>query len=90
MTALTPLTVLGALTAQAVQVVQAATPAPTPVPAEATGPGIWGFVVTFALVVVCIPLFLSMTRKVRKVRYTDQPEWTADAGGTAPDGAPRD
>lgn len=52
----------------------AATPTPSPEPAAATGPGIAGFLVTFALVVACIPLFLSMTRKVRGVRYRDQSE----------------
>lgn len=59
----------------------AATPTPSPAPAAATGPGIAGFLVTFALVLACIPLFLSMTRKVRGVSYRD-PQ------GPEPDGAP--
>lgn len=51
----------------------AVTPGPTPVPqpVEQTGPGIVGFLVTFALVLVCIPLFLSMTRRIRGVGYRD-------------------
>ena len=61
-----------------------ATPTPSPEPAAATGPGIAGFLVTFALVVACIPLFLSMTRKIRGVRFRD-PDGTGAAA--APDGA---
>lgn len=65
-----------------------ATPTPSPEPAAATGPGIAGFLVTFALVVACIPLFLSMTRKIRGVRYRDQsePGEADDAGDAAPSG----
>lgn len=59
-----------ALTA-AVALTGLATPTPVPEPAAATGPGIAGFLVTFALVLACIPLFLSMTRKVRGVRFRD-------------------
>ena len=69
----------------------AATPSPTPAPAAATGPGIAGFLVTFALVVACIPLFLSMTRKIRGVRYRDRDESgeTRDAAPSGPDTGPR-
>ncbi|GEN79665.1 hypothetical protein [Actinotalea fermentans] len=64
----------------------AATPTPSPEPAAATGPGIAGFLVTFALVVACIPLFLSMTRKVRGVRYRDADGGAAASRGEAGDG----
>lgn len=68
----------------------AATPAPTPVPQAQTGPGIAGFLVTFALVLVCIPLFLSMTRKIRGVGYRDAGAHEAPGGDVvegAEDGA---
>lgn len=69
----------------------AATPTPSPEPAAATGPGVAGFLVTFALVVACIPLFLSMTRKIRGVRYRDQsePGEAGDAAPSGPDAEPR-
>ena len=79
--------VLGALAAVAPGLpaqLMGVTPTPVPEPTAATGPGIWGFLVTFALVVACIPLFLSMTRKVRGVAYRDG---VTGAPGTAgPDG----
>lgn len=83
-----------AVTLAVASALAAATPTPSPEPAAATGPGIAGFLVTFALVVVCIPLFLSMTRKVRGVRYRDQAEHgdAGDAGDAAtpgPDARPR-
>lgn len=64
---------------------------PVPEPTAATGPGIWGFLVTFALVLACIPLFLSMTRKVRGVQYRggeavgspEDPDARADADADA-------
>src|SRR5665647_1910306 len=34
-------------------------------------PGLIGFLVTLALVLACIPLFRSMTSKVRGVQYRD-------------------
>ena len=66
-----------------------AVPSPTPTPdaAPVTGPGVVGFLVTFALVVACIPLFLSMTRKIRGVRYRDEQasaEGPADGDAGAP------
>ena len=57
-----------------------ATPSPVPEPVAGTGPGLVGFLVTLALVVVCIPLFRSMVRMGRGVAYRDP------AGG-APDDA---
>lgn len=49
-----------------------AVPTPTPsATAAVTGPGVVGFLVTIALVAVCIPLFVSMARKIRGVRFRD-------------------
>ena len=83
---------LALLAAPVVAAVTGTTPGPTaPAPAS-SGPGIVGFLVTFALVVACIPLFLSMTRKIRGVRYrsgADAPEGSAAGpGADGPDGAP--
>lgn len=52
-----------------VLVVAAVTPPPGqgPAPDEVT-PGILGFLVTLAVVLACIPLFRSMTSKVRGVQ----------------------
>lgn len=36
---------------------------------QSGGPGFVGFVITFALTGVCILLFLSMSRHLRKVRH---------------------
>ena len=43
-------------------------------------PGLIGFLATFAIVVVSVLLFLSMTRHLRKVSYRSQhlPEQPAD------------
>lgn len=72
----------------------AETAPPSPAPGEEvpgySSPGVVGFLVTFGLVVACIPLFVSMARKVRGVRYggpADDPEGPAGARGEAsPDG----
>lgn len=47
---------------------------------QSTGPGFIGFVVTFALAVVCILLFRSMTKHLRKVRR-DQSSGAVDGKG---------
>lgn len=61
-------------------------PAPTvPTDGEDPGynsPGVVGFLVTFALVVACIPLFMSMVRKIRGVRTKG--DAAPDDGATAP------
>src|SRR5665647_2586934 len=48
-------------------VLAATAPATEPV----GSPGLIGFLVTLALVLACIPLFRSMTSKVRGVQYRD-------------------
>ena len=58
------------------------TPTPTPEVVGSPGPGVVGFLVTIALVAACIPLFLSMTRKIRGVRFRDE---QADLADGAPD-----
>jgi hypothetical protein len=54
-----------------------ASPAPVVVPsADVTSPGLTGFLVTFALALACVLLFLSLTKQLRTVSHR--------AAGTAP------
>jgi hypothetical protein len=49
-----------------------ATPSPSPtsrVPDELVTPGVWGFVITFALVIGVVLLIVDMVRRVRRVTY---------------------
>ena len=68
------------------------TSSPTPTPGELdpndVSPGLLGFAVVFAIVLLCIPLFRSMTSKIRRVEHgTD--EASGPAGGTGePDSSP--
>lgn len=51
---------------------------------EEVSPGVIGFLVTLALVLACIPLFRSMTSKLRGVQHRDEPgELPGDAGRAA-------
>lgn len=54
--------------------------APGGVAREDVSPGVIGFLVTLALVLACIPLFRSMTGKVRRVQHRDPEDAGADAG----------
>ena len=67
-------------------------PTPSPVPtsgvdADLVTPGVWGFAVTFLLVVVVVLLIIDMTRRIRRVTHRAQvrdalaAEQLADAGG---------
>ena len=52
-------------------------PAPSPVPtsgvdADLVTPGVWGFVITFLLVVAVVLLIIDMTRRIRRVTYRAQ------------------
>jgi hypothetical protein len=52
-------------------------PTPSPVPtsgveADLVTPGVWGFVVTFLLVVVVVLLIIDMTRRIRRVTHRAQ------------------
>jgi hypothetical protein len=63
--------------------------APPPTPAGEldpydVSPGLIGFLVVFAIVLACIPLFRSMTGKLRKVEHRAR---TLDAGAAAGDPA---
>lgn len=67
----------------------AATPSPEPAtipPADITSPGIVGFIFTFGLALVCVLLFLSLTKHLRKVNrraaQLAQDEADEDARGT--------
>lgn len=69
-------------------------PTPSPVPtsgvdADLVTPGVWGFVVTFLLVVVVVLLIIDMTRRIRRVTHRAQVKEqlaaeTAAEEGTAP------
>ena len=51
---------------------QAATPSPAPSPnvdADLVTPGVWGFVITAAVMVVVIVLIIDMVRRMRRVNY---------------------
>lgn len=50
--------------------------------ASDVSPGLLGFLVIFAAVVVCIPLLRSMVGKIRGVQHSDLPD--ADAADTDP------
>lgn len=70
-----------------------ATPSPDPGlrqgvdPVDVT-PGVLGFLVIFAAALACIPLFRSMTTKVRRIEYLAQREADEAAEADA-DGEPR-
>lgn len=55
---------------------------------DSVTPGVLGFLVTLFVVGACIPLFLSMTRKVRRVQHRARLEEEAGAAdGAAATGA---
>ena len=67
------------------------TPSPVPssgVPDELVTPGVWGFVITFLLVIAVVLLILDMVRRIRRVTYRAQVKEAlaaeAAAEGTAP------
>jgi hypothetical protein len=50
-----------------------ASPTPTPGPdADLVTPGIWGFVITFAVIVAVVVLIIDMARRMRQVTYRAQ------------------
>ena len=92
---------LGGLTANLAgwSAVPGATPEPGPgvdtLDPNAVTPGVLGFLVIFAVVLACIPLFLSMTGKLRRVEHRARTEASGESGleptttpGTGPDTAP--
>ncbi|WP_250447361.1 hypothetical protein [Actinotalea sp. C106] len=52
---------------------------------ESVTPGLLGFMVIFLAVLVCIPLFLSMTGKLRRVEHRRRREDTEQEPGSGPD-----
>lgn len=47
----------------------ASTPPPFDGDPDTITPGVWGFVVTFAVVIVVVLLILDMVRRTRRIRY---------------------
>lgn len=70
--------------------VPGATPEPSPgvdtLDPNAVTPGVLGFLVIFAVVLACIPLFLSMTGKLRRVEHRARLE--GDDAGAGPEAVP--
>lgn len=69
----------------------AATPSPAPSPKvdpTLVTPGVWGFVITAAIMIVVILLIIDMVRRIRRVNYRaeirQRLEDEAAAGGEAP------
>ena len=52
---------------------------PSGVADELVTPGVWGFVITFALVIVVVLLIIDMVRRVRRVRYRAEANERLDA-----------
>jgi hypothetical protein len=48
---------------------QAPTPPPSEVDENLVTPGVWGFVITFAIAVLVVLLVVDMVRRLRRVRY---------------------
>jgi len=69
-----------------------AVPSPSPTLGELdpndVSPGLLGFAVIFGVVLLCIPLFRSMTGKIRKVEHSAEPEDDAAAGAPPSDQVP--
>lgn len=72
-----------------------AVPSPSPSPAGEldpydVSPGLLGFLVIFAVVLACIPLFRSMTGKVRRLEHRARAEADAEQGRAGADAAEGD
>jgi hypothetical protein len=54
----------------------AATPTPAPGPgdfdADSVTPGVWGFVLTIAVILAVVVLIVDMVRRIRRVNYRAQ------------------
>lgn len=53
-------------------------------------PGVWGFVITFAVAVVIVLLIMDMVRRIRRVRYRDDIARKLDAEQHERDVQPHD
>jgi hypothetical protein len=63
---------------------------PSDVDANLVTPGVWGFVITFALAVIVVLLIVDMVRRTRRVRYRAEANERLDAeeaGGAERSGA---
>ena len=52
-----------------------ASPVPTPPPGfdeDTVTPGVWGFVITFLVIVAVVLLIVDMVRRIRRVTYRAQ------------------
>jgi hypothetical protein len=66
------------------------TPSPSPtsgVDADLVTPGVWGFLVTFLLVVAVVLLIIDMTRRIRRVTHRAQVREQLAAEAAAADDA---
>jgi hypothetical protein len=52
---------------------------PSSVPDDLVTPGVWGFVITFTLVIVVVLLIFDMVRRMRGVRYRAEANARLDA-----------
>lgn len=78
--------------------VLAVSPSPSPAPgdgglrtgltADQVTPGLLGFVMTAFMVIAVVLLMVSMTRRIRRVRYRGQLSDAAEAGAAADAGPP--
>ncbi|WP_372595580.1 hypothetical protein [Actinotalea sp.] len=72
--------------------VPAAAPSPSPSQGELdpndVSPGLLGFVVVFAIVLLCIPLFRSMSGKIRRIEHRAEAEKAAEAARGDADRSP--
>ena len=53
----------------------AASPLPTPTPGfdtDTVTPGVWGFLITFAVAAAAVLLMVDMVRRVRRTRYREE------------------
>ncbi len=76
------------ITLALVSALASATPSPAPAsipPADITSPGIVGFAFTFGLALVCVLLFLSLTKQLRKVNHRAALQAAEDEADNAPD-----
>jgi len=69
----------------------ASTPSPAPSPnvdADLVTPGVWGFVITAAIMVVVILLIIDMVRRMRRVNYRAEIRQRLADEAAAASGAP--
>jgi hypothetical protein len=55
------------------------TPPPSEIDPNIVTPGVWGFIVTFGLVIVVVVLIADMVRRTRRLRYREEANARLDA-----------